>query len=125
MSLSPEQRGEKRKKWIEALRSGKYKQGKGRLHNLEPETFCCLGVACHLFLEGRPLEDGSCVSYNTNTALMPTDLMLELGLVTHLGGSRLPGPALSSLNDQFGKTFEEIADALESGNYWRESEEMA
>lgn len=31
-------------KWVEALRSGKYKQGLGRLHNPDTNTYCCLGV---------------------------------------------------------------------------------
>lgn len=39
------------KSWIEALRSGKYKQSKGCLHTYtgeadDEEGFCCLGVAC-------------------------------------------------------------------------------
>jgi hypothetical protein len=36
--------------WIDALRSGKYKQGYGRLRDEEDtETqFCCLGVLCDL-----------------------------------------------------------------------------
>lgn len=33
--------------YLEALRSGKYKQGKGGLHPTS-KTFCCLGVACDL-----------------------------------------------------------------------------
>jgi len=32
------------KKWIEALRSGKYKQGEGQLVGVN--KFCCLGVLC-------------------------------------------------------------------------------
>lgn len=43
------------KKWVEALRSGNYKQGKGALRvtqgrELSPseDRFCCLGVACDL-----------------------------------------------------------------------------
>ena len=35
-------------KWVEALRSGKYKQGQGAL-NYNNEKFCCLGVACEIF----------------------------------------------------------------------------
>ena len=31
-------------KWVNALRSGKYKQAFGRLHYCEPDTFCCMGV---------------------------------------------------------------------------------
>lgn len=38
------------KKWLEALRSGKYKQGVGALRRetLEGEKFCCLGVLCDI-----------------------------------------------------------------------------
>ena len=35
------------KKWVAALRSGKYEQAKGWLR--EGDKFCCLGVACDLF----------------------------------------------------------------------------
>jgi len=31
-------------KWVEALRSGKFKQGEGRLHEPKEDSFCCLGV---------------------------------------------------------------------------------
>jgi hypothetical protein len=38
-----------RKKWIEALRSGKYKQGR---EYLKKDGFhCCLGVACEIYNE--------------------------------------------------------------------------
>ena len=33
-------------KWVAALRSGKYKQGSGQLHNTMNDTYCCLGVLC-------------------------------------------------------------------------------
>lgn len=36
------------RKWIEALRSGEYQQGKGALHPTAA-TYCCLGVAVDLF----------------------------------------------------------------------------
>ena len=36
------------RKWIEALRSGKYKQSKLSLQSAE--GFCCLGVACDIFI---------------------------------------------------------------------------
>lgn len=35
-----------KKAWVKALRSGKYKQGRGTL--LEDNRFCCLGVACSI-----------------------------------------------------------------------------
>jgi hypothetical protein len=40
---------EARKLWIEALRSGEYKQTQGVLCNLETGGFCCLGVACEVY----------------------------------------------------------------------------
>lgn len=36
-----------KKKWLGALRSGKYKQGEGQLRRRD-NTFCCLGVLCHI-----------------------------------------------------------------------------
>ncbi len=38
-----------KKKWVEALRSGKYKQGKKVLRSGN-EKFCCLGVLCDLLV---------------------------------------------------------------------------
>jgi hypothetical protein len=35
-------------RWIAALRSGKYKQGDGRLYSAEDDTYCCLGVASRI-----------------------------------------------------------------------------
>lgn len=39
-------------KWLEALRSGRYKQGKSRLRNNKDE-FCCLGVLCDISGQGQ------------------------------------------------------------------------
>jgi hypothetical protein len=41
--------------WLEALRSGKYKQGDSNLRGFD-DAFCCLGVACDLLhpTSGRP-----------------------------------------------------------------------
>jgi hypothetical protein len=39
---------EELKIWISALRSGNYEQGKRRLQN--KYGYCCLGVACKLFI---------------------------------------------------------------------------
>jgi hypothetical protein len=36
-----------KKLWVEALRSGKFKKGKGALHPTKG-TYCCLGVLCEL-----------------------------------------------------------------------------
>ena len=42
--LTKEQKAE----WIAALRSGDYKQGQGRLHREDDDSYCCLGVLAHV-----------------------------------------------------------------------------
>lgn len=39
---------EDRTKWLEALRSGEYKQSHGVLYNESQNGYCCLGVYCHV-----------------------------------------------------------------------------
>lgn len=45
MKLDPEVKA----KWVEALRSGKYKQGRYNLHY--KDTYCCLGVLCEVAVQ--------------------------------------------------------------------------
>jgi hypothetical protein len=42
------------KKWVEALRSGKYKRATHRLRANE-DSFCCLGVLCDLYAEEQEI----------------------------------------------------------------------
>jgi hypothetical protein len=39
-------------KWVKALRSGEYKQGRNRLR--DGDSFCCLGVLCNLHAQDHP-----------------------------------------------------------------------
>lgn len=43
-----------KRKWLAALRGGKFKQGKGYLYIAHEELFCCLGVAARV--AGVPKE---------------------------------------------------------------------
>lgn len=45
-----------KKQWVEALRSGMYRQGKGTLRMRTPanDKFCCLGVLCDLYVQANP-----------------------------------------------------------------------
>jgi hypothetical protein len=47
-------------RWLEALRSGRYKRGKGVLRRETPKgsEFCCLGVACDLTDPDRWRDEG-------------------------------------------------------------------
>ena len=119
------------KKWIEALRSGKYKQGLSRLHTvIDGESkFCCLGVACDLYREevgggwavlpyfGRP-STSRVFFVNAETesfgGYLPPSVTKWLGLRYNDGTTYENVTALPRLNDDDKLTFEEIADFIES-----------
>ena len=44
-----------KEKWVKALRSGEYKQGKYVLRS-QADEYCCLGVLCDLFVKEHNLE---------------------------------------------------------------------
>jgi hypothetical protein len=114
-----------KRKWVEALRSGRYKQGRGVLRSSDDE-FCCLGVACDLFGEEewspgvacdlfgkgewspRPVLD--CYMYEhkgVKNAVLPVPSVLDkVGLSSRTAGY------LAVMNDN-GATFPEIADYIE------------
>lgn len=93
-------------RWLEALESGEYKQGRGSLHP-KGDTFCCLGVLCDLFGDGSwgiadnlnvyvPKNDGP-----ITVSMPPGKLWDSLGLSINQG-------KLANMNDK-GKSFVEIA----------------
>lgn len=51
-----------KRRWVEALRSGEFEQGRERLLTVgrkgEPDRFCCLGVLCELYLDDHPEHPG-------------------------------------------------------------------
>lgn len=51
-----------KKKWLEALRSGKYEQGRLFLKNLSGK-YCCLGVACDISNNGKWLPGSNCYNF--------------------------------------------------------------
>ena len=97
-----------KEKWVKALRSGRYKQGTGRLRS-DDNNFCCLGVAANI--AGVPCEhneDWSAYDYkfDENTLLFATIPNGWNGITYEEGDS------LAKMNDN-GATFEEIADYIE------------
>ena len=103
-----------KKRWIEALRSGKYKQGKKRLKTLE-ENYCCLGVLCDIVKDELGIEWHESNEYyviSGNAGVLPNDVIDYTGLLsTTLPGN--PNRCLEGLNDLYGYTFEQIADVIE------------
>ncbi len=115
-----------REKWVEALRSGEYEQGLGRLRP-DTDVFCCLGVACEVFIKENP--DGPIRAFGLRYVsrggmsydlTLPPDVQKWLGLRSSVGefngGEGLS--SLSELNDE-GVGFDKIANIIETIN-WEE-----
>ena len=103
---------ENRKRWVEALRSGKFKQNIGALR--EGDKFCCLGVACEIFKDELGLKYDSVLgSYNGECAVLPNVVREHLGLMSTNGLFGVANPPLSALNDR-GWSFEKLAQFIES-----------
>jgi hypothetical protein len=90
-------------KWIDALRSDAYKQGKGGLENVDEDgnlTFCCLGILCDL---------GSKENIPNNSGIFPTAEIYHWSELEYDQAI-----FLSKLNDTVGLSFDEIADVIEN-----------
>lgn len=105
-------------KWIERLRSGKYKQGKTVLR-FEDDTYCCLGVLCDLAVEAKVIPSPvlSDVKYGGKKPYLYEGIrgVLSSTVAKWAGISSNPimrTVLLSSANDK-GTTFEEIADLIQ------------
>jgi hypothetical protein len=102
------------KAWVAALKSDKYKQGKGQLR--QGDTFCCLGVACDLYekagkaITKSTVAETGVVKYNEHWAVLPKVVKAWLGL-KDTGGTISSTVNLASMNDK-GKSFKEIATAI-------------
>lgn len=101
-------RAELKKEWLEALRSGKYKQGESRLRTKEG-GYCCLGVLCDVAgLKWEYSEDWDGWVAREGDARNPY-LLGGFDLESELP----PEPRqLWSMNDS-GVSFDEIADWIE------------
>lgn len=102
-----------KQQWIDALRSGKYKQGKGCLMDTNKAN-CCLGVLVHVFEEHYGLKfDQKITSCNSvefgslcSIAAPPQIVIDWIGLAPN------HQTLLMNLNDQHGCNFAGIADVL-------------
>lgn len=128
---------ENTKKWVDALRSGKYLQTSGQLGfryegSYGDDSYCCLGVACMTAIENgedvhKKNESDSMIAFDGVTGLLPhrVSKWLGLGSVSDDGSGDIPILAelnlndftgtvtASTMNDNMGATFEQIADAIE------------
>lgn len=66
------------RKWIRALRSGKFKQGQGAL--CKDGKHCCLGVLCEINKEINKEAIFANIHYNGSCFILPFDLALKYSL---------------------------------------------
>jgi hypothetical protein len=108
-------------KWVKALRSGRYKQTPGQLH--DSGGYCCLGVLATIlgakwrkskdddeFVE--PYIDGKSIGVKDNAScyLSPTKIGISKVRQNHLGNMN---DGLGKYYDKGPRTFKEIADYIE------------
>lgn len=102
------------KAWIKALRSGKYLQGQGELYNSEANTYCCLGVACHIVAK-KQKKSVFAVARNHKTDHICNDSVARkfgLNALAHKDDGDGTQADLAIMNDG-GSSFNEIADWIE------------
>lgn len=124
---------EVKRRWVQALRSGRYTQGTGRLRSVADE-FCCLGVLCDLKdpdgwrwnNDGRSWHYGDDFDIESDVGL-PPEVVAWAGLADHdfPTSPEVRGAQLAEWND--GRTddhdyhhpqltLSEIADLIEHSN---------
>ncbi len=106
---------EAKEKWITALRSGRYMQGKSCLKRAD-NTYCCLGVLVEVFEKhhGLKFDQKINVSYNAVefgaycSKSVPPEIVINWLDITPRHQT-----LLMNLNDNHGCSFAGIADVLE------------
>jgi hypothetical protein len=115
------------KKWVKALRSGKYKQGQEVLHNnyCGKDTYCCLGVLCDLYQQDRRSKKKKMLdvenawdtfAYDGEDTHLPDAVREWAGMKTNDGNWDALDEKRSNLvylNDAKRKSFKRIANIIE------------
>ena len=112
------------KLWVAALRSGKYKQGRGYLHSIKDdnETFCCLGVLCDLYQQDRRKKKKkglfvnktkpTRIEYGHMGGVLPLEVQDWASIDSSVGHAG--AQSLARLNDHLGYDFKRIAKFIEA-----------
>lgn len=119
-----------KEKWVAALRSGKYKQGKDRLATIticDETTYCCLGVLCELAVEEGIAIKTKGISYFNydNDRNYPPESVCKWaefeslepssdGKMFYIRNPMIEEYNLGEYNDIKKYSFEQIADLIEN-----------
>lgn len=104
------------KKWVKALRSGKYKQCRWQLK--DGDKYCCLGVLCDISKLSK--FDGT-GGYLDEELELPDDVLEYAHMRDSVGkfiAKNNRETSLSTLNDDRQYSFKKIADYIEK--YWEQ-----
>ena len=102
------------KRWVKALRSGRYKRGRDHLR--VGDKHCCLGVLCRILRVKHDVMPDGTYFYDGSYTFLTNSVTAKVGM--HLAEGALSGvETLAALNDN-GKSFAEIADIIEAN--WKD-----
>lgn len=119
--IMPKMNPEIKEKWLTALRSGDYAQGKGWLCKVEEDgskAYCCLGVLTDLYLKetGQKWEfSAGCFEFQGHSGSLPSPVRQWSGVKEGFGGFETKGgdiDCLSGINDQ-NDSFDEVIEIIE------------
>lgn len=109
-------KSEIKEKWIQALESGEYKQGRGGLRNAD-DTYCCLGVLCGVYAKETGVQWGQAHRSINDYRLLDAEMELPDAVKNWAGlNDRNPTIADSNaidLNDSDELTFPQIAKLIQ------------
>lgn len=97
-------------KWIAALRSGEYQQGREAL--CLKDTFCCLGVLAEVYGARKETDKHGTIYFFDTVHLTDIGYDWDMNVPDGLLDSDIQD-VLTNMNDAEGKTFAEIADYIE------------
>lgn len=108
-----------KKKWLEALRSGKYRQGKNRL--CINDSYCCMGVLLEILKDDLGLQKKEkcensdiIITYNGESQYLPDEVVKAAELPSHNPRVKFCYDySLAHLNDVQRLSFNQIADIIE------------
>lgn len=129
--------------WLEDLRSGNFRKGRGVLHRVRDASdgtkiheFCCLGVLCEQAVAAGVVErhgspdNGGAYSYgaDSDATYLPREVREWAGIDTHspvVMTGEYRGDHVATLNDDHYDDFGPIADAIEGDDHFGERQTEA
>lgn len=103
-----------KEKWVAALRSGEYAQGRNKLKN-NNDSYCCLGVLCDVYQKETGKgnwNDGTFYDGEEIGTGVPPWSVINWAEMINQNPDTKGGASLAELNDA-GSTFDVIADVIE------------